>query len=178
MHGQVTKPAYFHGGGCVIGLCSLFMCLCPHILTHHKLSRRHIISIVTASLNNQFKNNLNIIFSSCASSSIWPFYGRFFQSKSCIHVLFFYTCSAAYFNHFYLWYEFNSQHFMSSERFIIISTRTRHWSLSWIRRIQPTAFHPVYLRSILISSSHQRLGLPSYILVYLTMHSLDKIKPT
>jgi hypothetical protein len=40
-------------------------------------------------------------------------------------------------------------------------TRARHWSLSWARWIQFTPSHPISLRSILLLSSHLRLGLPS-----------------
>jgi hypothetical protein len=36
-----------------------------------------------------------------------------------------------------------------------------HWSLSWARPIQSTPPHPNSLRSILIISTHQRLGLLS-----------------
>jgi hypothetical protein len=46
-------------------------------------------------------------------------------------------------------------------RLITVFTRTRHWSLSWARCIQSTLFHPVSLRSIRMSSSHLRLGLPT-----------------
>jgi hypothetical protein len=36
-----------------------------------------------------------------------------------------------------------------------------HWSLSWAISIQPTPSHPISLRSILILSTHLRLGLRS-----------------
>jgi len=36
-----------------------------------------------------------------------------------------------------------------------------HWSLSWARWIQSSSSHPSSLRSILILSSHLRLGLPN-----------------
>jgi hypothetical protein len=36
-----------------------------------------------------------------------------------------------------------------------------HWSLSWARLIQSIPPHPISLRSILILSTHLRLGLPS-----------------
>jgi len=38
-----------------------------------------------------------------------------------------------------------------------------HWFLSWARCIPSTTSHPISLRSILISSFHLRLGLPSGI---------------
>jgi hypothetical protein len=51
--------------------------------------------------------------------------------------------------------------FYGTRRFIIVFTRALHWSLFWARSIQPTPSHPVSLRSILILSTHLRLGLPS-----------------
>jgi hypothetical protein len=42
-----------------------------------------------------------------------------------------------------------------------VFTRARHLSLSWAKWIQSTSPNPVSLRSILILSSHLRLGLPS-----------------
>jgi hypothetical protein len=42
-----------------------------------------------------------------------------------------------------------------------VHTRAFHWSLSWARSIQSIPPHPVFLRSILISSSHLRPVLPS-----------------
>jgi hypothetical protein len=42
-----------------------------------------------------------------------------------------------------------------------VFTRARHWSLSWARCIQFTPFKSIYLRSILILSSHLRLCHPS-----------------
>jgi hypothetical protein len=38
-------------------------------------------------------------------------------------------------------------------------TTSRHWSLSWARRIHSTLSHPISLRSILILSFHLPLGL-------------------
>jgi hypothetical protein len=51
--------------------------------------------------------------------------------------------------------------FYGTPSFITVFTRTRHWSLSWATWIQFTPSHPIYLRSILILSSHVRLRLPS-----------------
>jgi hypothetical protein len=51
--------------------------------------------------------------------------------------------------------------FFGTRRFITVFTRTSHWTLSWARLIQSTLYHPISLRSILLLSSHQRLGLPS-----------------
>jgi hypothetical protein len=42
-----------------------------------------------------------------------------------------------------------------------VFTRALHWSLSWAISIQSTPSHPISLRSILILSTHLRLGLPS-----------------
>jgi hypothetical protein len=45
-----------------------------------------------------------------------------------------------------------------------VFTSALHWSLSWARSTQSTPSHPISLRSILILSTHQRLGLPSGLL--------------
>jgi hypothetical protein len=42
-----------------------------------------------------------------------------------------------------------------------VFTRALHWSLSWARSIQSIPSHPISLRSILLLSTHLRLGLPS-----------------
>jgi hypothetical protein len=55
-------------------------------------------------------------------------------------------------------------HLLWIRSFFTMFTRVRQWSLSWARCIQsistyqPT--HPIFLRSILMSSSHLRLRLP------------------
>ena len=55
----------------------------------------------------------------------------------------------------------NKPHVMYwTRRFITAFTRARHVSLSWARSIQPIP-HCTSWRSILILSSHLRLGLPS-----------------
>jgi hypothetical protein len=41
-----------------------------------------------------------------------------------------------------------------TQRFMIVFTRPRQWSLSWARWIQSTPTHPVYLKSILILPFH------------------------
>ena len=51
--------------------------------------------------------------------------------------------------------------FHRSQRFITAFTSARHLSLSWASSIQSIPPHPTYWRSILILSSHLRLGLPS-----------------
>ena len=52
--------------------------------------------------------------------------------------------------------------FYRTQRFIITAfTSARHLSLSWARSIQSMPTHPTSWRSILISSSHPRQGLPS-----------------
>jgi hypothetical protein len=42
-----------------------------------------------------------------------------------------------------------------------VFTRALHWSLSWASSIQSLPSHPISPRSILILSTHLRLGLPS-----------------
>jgi hypothetical protein len=51
--------------------------------------------------------------------------------------------------------------FYGTQRFITVFTTCLQWSLSWARWIQSTSSHPISLRSILILSSHLRLGLPN-----------------
>ena len=51
-------------------------------------------------------------------------------------------------------------------RFITAFTTARHLSLSWVRSIQSMP-HPTSLKSILILSSHLRLGLPSGLRLFL-----------
>ena len=51
--------------------------------------------------------------------------------------------------------------FHGTRRFITALTSVRHLSLSWASPIQSTYPHPTSCRSILILSTHLRLGLPS-----------------
>ena len=51
--------------------------------------------------------------------------------------------------------------FHGTRRFITALTSVRHLSLSWARPIQSIYPHPTSWRSILILSTHLRLGLPS-----------------
>ena len=51
--------------------------------------------------------------------------------------------------------------FYGTRRFIATLTSARHLSLSWASPIQSTYSHPTSWRSILILSTHLRLGLPS-----------------
>ena len=51
--------------------------------------------------------------------------------------------------------------FYGTRRFITALTSACHLSLSWASSIQSTPPHPISWRSILILSSHLRLGLPS-----------------
>jgi len=51
--------------------------------------------------------------------------------------------------------------FHRTRRFIIALTSVRHLSLSWATPIQSIYPHPTSWRSILILSTHLRLGLPS-----------------
>ena len=51
--------------------------------------------------------------------------------------------------------------FHGTRRFITVLTSVHHLSLSWANPIQSTYPHPTSWRSILILSTHLRLGLPS-----------------
>jgi hypothetical protein len=53
--------------------------------------------------------------------------------------------------------------FYGTRRFITVFTRALHWSLSRARWIQSIPPYAISLRSILISRSHLRLGLTSYL---------------
>ena len=52
--------------------------------------------------------------------------------------------------------------FNGTRMFITTFTSARHLSLSWTNSIQSILPHPTSLRSILILSSHLRLGLPKW----------------
>ena len=54
--------------------------------------------------------------------------------------------------------------FHGTRRFITALTSVRHLSLSWASPIQSVYPHPTSWRSILILSTHLRLGLPSGLL--------------
>jgi hypothetical protein len=54
--------------------------------------------------------------------------------------------------------------FYGTRRFVTLYTRARHLSLSWAILIQSMLPHPISRRSILILTSHLRLGLPSGLL--------------
>ena len=54
--------------------------------------------------------------------------------------------------------------FHGTRRFITALTSVRHLSLSWTSPIQSIYPHPTSWRSILILSTHLRLGLPSGLL--------------
>jgi hypothetical protein len=49
-------------------------------------------------------------------------------------------------------------------RFIIVFTKARHWIISWAIWLQFAPSIPISLTSILMLSSHLRLGLPSGLL--------------
>ena len=51
--------------------------------------------------------------------------------------------------------------FYGTRRFVTAFTSARHLSLSWARSVQSMPPHPISWRSILILSSHLRLGLLS-----------------
>ena len=55
----------------------------------------------------------------------------------------------------------NFRAFYGTRKFITAFTSARHLSLSWASSIQSITPHPTSWRSILILSSHLRLGLPS-----------------
>ena len=67
--------------------------------------------------------------------------------------------------------------FHGTRRFITALTSVRHLSLSWASPIQSTCPHPTSWRSILILSTHLRLGLPSgpfrYILLTYLLHGAE-----
>jgi hypothetical protein len=46
-------------------------------------------------------------------------------------------------------------------KFITMFTRALHWSICWARSIQAIPSHPISIGSILLLSTHLRLGLPS-----------------
>jgi hypothetical protein len=54
--------------------------------------------------------------------------------------------------------------FYGTRRLITVFTRALHRSLSWARSIQSMPYNPISLRSILILSTHLRLGLRSDLL--------------
>ena len=54
--------------------------------------------------------------------------------------------------------------FHGTRKFITALTSVRHLSLSWVSPIQSIYPHPTSWRSILILSTHLRLGLPSGLL--------------
>jgi hypothetical protein len=51
--------------------------------------------------------------------------------------------------------------FYGTGKCITVFTRVLHLSLSWTRSIQSIPSHPISLRSIVILTTHLRLGLPS-----------------
>jgi hypothetical protein len=55
----------------------------------------------------------------------------------------------------------NFPDFYGTRGFITVFKRALHWSLSWARSIQSIPFHRISLRSILILSTHLRLGRPN-----------------
>jgi hypothetical protein len=57
--------------------------------------------------------------------------------------------------------------FYGTRRFLTALSSVRHLSLSWASPIQSSHPHPTSWRSILTSSSHLRLGLPSDQVVYI-----------
>jgi hypothetical protein len=70
--------------------------------------------------------------------------------------------------------------FHGTPRFITALTSVRHLSLSWASPIQSIYPHPNTCRSVLILSTHLRLGLPSRqhynLLTYLLNYSLHGVE--
>ena len=60
--------------------------------------------------------------------------------------------------------------FHGTRRFINALTSVRRLSLSWASPIQSIYPHPTFWRSILILSTHLRLGLPSGLLLTYSLH--------
>jgi hypothetical protein len=54
-------------------------------------------------------------------------------------------------------------HIFGTRKFITVFTSAHHLSLSWVNSIQSPQPSPTSWRSILILSSHLRLGLPNYL---------------
>ena len=63
--------------------------------------------------------------------------------------------------------------FYGTRRFITALTSVLHLSLSWARPIQSTYPPPTSWRSILILSTHLRLGLPSGLLLTYLLHGAE-----
>ena len=59
--------------------------------------------------------------------------------------------------------------FHGTRRFIAVFKRACHLSLSWATLMQSTPSHPFYLRSVLIHSSHRRLGLRIALFMFLPL---------
>jgi hypothetical protein len=51
-----------------------------------------------------------------------------------------------------------------TRRFVTVFTKARHWTPSWATWIQLAPSIPISVKSILMLSSHLRLGLPSGLL--------------
>ena len=62
--------------------------------------------------------------------------------------------------------------FHGTRRFITALTSIRHLSLSWASPIQSIYPHPTSWRSVLILSTHLRLGLPNFQPLYLNKISM------
>jgi hypothetical protein len=60
-----------------------------------------------------------------------------------------------------------------------VFTRVLHLSLSWASSIQSIPFHPISLRSILILSTHLRLGLlvVSFLLAFSPISYMHSFSP-
>jgi len=66
--------------------------------------------------------------------------------------------------------------FHGTRRFITALTSFRHLSLSWASPIQSIYPHPTSCRSILILSTHQRLGLPTTNITFFFFGAEDIIR--
>jgi len=56
--------------------------------------------------------------------------------------------------------------FYGTQGFINVFTKACHWSLSWARQSQSTPSYSIFLRFILVLSSHLFLGLPKWSLLF------------
>ena len=61
-----------------------------------------------------------------------------------------------------------------TRRFLTVLTSARHLSLSWANSIQSPQPPPTFWRSILILSSHLRLGLPNGLFILLSLRLLNQ----
>jgi hypothetical protein len=68
--------------------------------------------------------------------------------------------------------------FDGTRNLIRVQTSARYLSLSSVSQIQPTSFHPISLRSILILSSHVSLSTLTYIVLHQSASSMSSTDAT